>query len=263
MNYQTTGRKPPKGLDDGAPASKKRKRNAESNASAQTQIEPGSVVPTILPSEPLSAFSARVDAAIPVSGLAKSKRNSITAVGPRERQTKMEKRMQRMQAEWREAAAKRKEKLAEEDEEAEAEEDEGWRGDGDGKIGGISGNGKVGRKIKVKGKSKRRKGLATTDDNEDVDDHDPWAVIAAKRLENRSTTASGSRSGGLVGLHDVVLAPPKLSRVPKEKTVTSALKKGSIIGLKRQEELGQARTSVVETYRRMMDERRGLENNKL
>lgn len=173
--------------------------------------------------------------------------------------------MQRMQAEWREAAAKRKEKLAEEDEEAEAEaeEDEGWRGDGDGKIGGIGGKVKAGRKIKVKGKSKRKKGLATTQDNEDVDDHDPWAVIAAKRLNNHSTSAPGSRSSGLVGLHDVVLAPPKLSKMPPEKTVTSALKKGSIIGLKRQEELGAARTSVVETYRRMMNERRGVENHGL
>lgn len=273
MNYQIAGRKPPKGLDDGAPASKKRKRDAESNTTAQTPIEPGSVVPTILPSEPLSAFSARVDAAIPVSGLAKSKSCSVTAVGPRERQTKMEKRMQRMQAEWREAAAKRKEKLAEVEEEAEAEGDEGdGDGDGDRRIGGVNGNGQAGRKVKAKRKSKRRKGLAETENNEDVDDDDPWAVIAAKRLENSSTAASGPRSGGLVGLHDVVLAPPKFSKVPKEKPrmgntgiagamhIRSAPKKGSTIGLKRQQELGEARRSVVETYRRMMNERRE-ENN--
>lgn len=276
MNYQTAGRKPPKGLDDGAPASKKRNRDAESNTTVQTPIEPGSVVPTIFPSEPLSAFSARVDAAIPVSSLAKSKRSSVTAVGPRERQTKMEKRMQRMQAEWREAAAKRKEKLAEVEEEAEAEGDEAdGDGDGDRRIGGVNGNGKAGRKVKAKRKSKRRKGLAETDNIEDVDDDDPWAVIAAKRLEKSSTTASGPRSGsgGLVGLHDVVLAPPKFSKVPKEKPrigntgigsarhIRSASKKGSTIGLKRQQELGEARRSVVETYRRMMNERRGEENN--
>ncbi|MCJ1265234.1 hypothetical protein MMC22_005109 [Lobaria immixta] len=270
MNYQTTGRKPPKGLDDGAPTSKKRKRNAESNTTAQPSIEPGSVVPTILPSEPLSAFSARVDVAIPVSGLTKSKRSSVTALGPRERQTKMEKRMQRMQAEWREAAAKRKEKLIEEEDMAEAEE----MRDGDGNIGGVSGNGKAGRKIKAKGKSKRRKVSAVIDNNEGVDDDDPWAVIAAKRLENSSTIPSGSRSGGLVGLHDVVLAPPKFSKAPKDKTITgntgsiggarhvgNGSKKGLTMGLKRQEELGEARRSVVESYRRMMNERRGAENN--
>lgn len=269
MNYQTTGRKPPKGLDDGTPASKKRKRNAESNTTAQTPIELGFVVPTILPSEPLSAFSARVDAAIPVSGLAKTKRSSVTAAGPGERQTKTEKRMQRMQAEWREAAAKRKEKLAEEEEEAEED------GDGDRTIGGVNSIGKVGRKIKAKGKNKRRKGLAATDDKEDVDDDDPWAVIAARRLENSLATASGPRSGGLVGLHDVVLAPPKLSKLPEEKPgtgntgiagashVRSASKKASTIGLKRQEELGEARRSVVETYRRIMNERRGEEINNI
>lgn len=269
MNYQTTGRKPPKGLDDGAPASKKRKRHAESTTTTQIPVEPGLVVPTILPSEPLSAFSARVDAAIPVSGLAKSKRSSVIAVGPGERQTKMEKRMQRMQAEWREAAAKRKEK---EEAEAEAEESEEGDEDRDRKIGGVNASGKAGRKTKAKGKSKRTKGLATTVDNEDVDDGDPWAVIAAKRSENSSTAASGPRSGGLVGLHDVVLAPPKFSKVPKEKSITGssgidgarhferAAKKG---GLKRQEELGEARRSVVESYRRMMSERRGIENNDL
>lgn len=269
MNYQTIGRKPPKGLDDGAPASKKRKRNAESKLAATTPIEPGSVVPTILPTEPLSAFSARVDAAIPVSGLARSKRNSVTVVGPRERQTRMEKRMQRMQAEWREAAAKRKEKFSEEEEVAEAEEIEGGDGFGDGKVGGVSGSGKKGSKIKAKGNIKRRKGLAATDDNEIIDDDDPWTVIAAKRLVNSSNTASRSRSAGLVGLHDVVLAPPKFSEVPKRKPMTentviggarhvrSVSKKGSTIGLKRQEELGEARRSVVETYRRMMNGRRG------
>lgn len=177
--------------------------------------------------------------------------------------------MQRMQAEWREAAAKRKEKLAEEEAEAEADEDR------DKTIGGVSvsSNRNVGRKIKAKGKNKRRKGLAATDDKEDVDDDDPWAVIAARRLENSLATASGTRSGGLVGLHDVVLAPPKLSKVPKEKPrtgntgiggtshVRSASKKASTIGLKRQEELGEARRSVVETYRRIMNERRGEETN--
>ena len=269
MNYQTTDRKPPKGLDDGAPACMKPKRSADAIITVQTSIEPGYVVPTILPCEPLSAFSARVDAAIPVSGLAKSKRNSAVELGLRKRQTKMEKRMQRIQAEWREAAAKRKEKLAEK--EAEKERN-GGSGDGVRRIGGINGNARVGKKIKGKGKSKRRKGLAATYGNDDVGDDDPWALIVAKRLENSSTTASGPRSGGLVGLHDVVLAPPKFSKVPKEKNITgntdirrtwhvkSPLEKDSTIGLKRQEELGEARRSVVDSYRRMMNERRGMEH---
>ncbi|MCJ1465756.1 hypothetical protein MMC07_004375 [Pseudocyphellaria aurata] len=265
MNPQTTGWKPSKGLDDGDSASKKRKRSTESNTTATTPAEPGSVVPTILPTEPLSVFSARVDAAIPVSGLARSKHSSVTVVGPRERQTKMEKRMQKMQAEWREAAAKRKDKLAEEEE---VEENEGGDGFGDGKGFGVSGSGKARRKIKIKGKTKRRKASATTGDDEIVDYDDSWAAIVAKQLGNRSNTASRSRSAGLVGLHDVVLAPPKFSEILKGKLmaentsfggarhVRSVSKKASTIGLKKQEELGEARRSVVEAYRRIMNERR-------
>ena len=58
-----------------------------------------------------------------------------------------------------------------------------------------------------------------------------------------------------------MLAPPKLSKLPKEKmrdkTGQNAPKKAAIIGRKRQEELGEVRTQVVEGYRRMMSERRG------
>lgn len=164
--------------------------------------------------------------------------------------------MQKMQAEWREGAAKRREKLAEE------EEEESGEGDGHGMTGG--GNditalvSKSKNKGKGKGKSKRRRIQAVTDDAPGADeDDDPWAAIAAKRIEN--TKISAHASGGLVGLHDVVLAPPKL-KAPRERIRphTSGIGGGkSTLGLRRQEEMGEARRSVVEGYRRMMGERRG------
>lgn len=250
MNLQN-GWKPPRGLDDGAPASKKRKRSnihdKDQSSEHKNKHTPTNSIPKILPSERLSDFSARINAAIPVAGLAKKpKRGSELLTG--ERQTKLEKRMQKMYAEWREAEAKRKEKLAEEDDELEMEKDEVGRE-----------RGKLPASTKTKKvKGKRRKGLVMIDGNEAPDDDDLWSHIAAMRKEN--TVASAS-PGGLVGLHDVVLAPPKLSRLPKEKmrdkTGQNAPKKAAIIGLKRQEELGEARRQVVEGYRRMMSERRG------
>lgn len=250
MNLQK-GWKPPWGLDDGAPASKKRKRSnihdQDQSSDHNSKNTPPTSIPKILPSERLSDFSARVNAAIPVAGLAKkSKRGSELLKG--ERQTKLEKRMQKMYAEWREADAKRKERLAEEEDEFEMEKDE---------VGKERSTLPASTKTK-KVKGKRRKGLMMNDGNEAPNEDDPWSHIAAKRKEN---TIVSSSPGGLVGLHDVVLAPPKLSKLPKEKmrdkTGQNAPKKAAIIGRKRLEELGEVRRQVVEGYRRMMSERRG------
>lgn len=154
--------------------------------------------------------------------------------------------MQKMYTEWREAEAKRREQLAEEDDELEMEKDE---------VGKERSRFPARTKTKQKVKGKRRKGSMMNDGTEAPDDDDPWSHITAKRKENPIDSAS---PGGLVGLHDVVLAPPKLTNLPKEKmrekTGQNALKKTPIIGLKRQEELGEARRQVVESYRRIMSE---------
>lgn len=248
MNLQK-GWKPPLGLDEGAP--KKRKRSdihdQDQPSDHNSKNNPTSSIPKILPSERLSDFSARVNTAIPVAGLAKkSKRGSGLLTG--ERQSKLERRMQKMYAEWRKIDAKRKERLAEEDDELEMENDE---------VGNERSMLPARTKTK-KVKGKRRKGLMMIDGNEAPSDDDPWLHIAAKRKENTIASAS---PGGLVGLHDVVLAPPKLSKLPKEKmrdkTGQHTAKKAATIGLKRQEELGEVRRQVVEGYRRMMSERRG------
>lgn len=249
MNFQYW--KQPNGLDNG-PAFKKRKRSntqdLDQSLDHKNIVIPSLSIPKILPSERLSDFSARVNAAIPVAGLAKkSGRSSEILAG--ERQTKLEKRMQKMYAEWREAEAKRKEQLAEEDHEWEMESDE---------VEQERGRFSASIKTKQKVKGKRRKGSKMNNGAEAPDDDDPWAEITAKRKENSIVSAS---PGGLIGLHDVVLAPPKLTKLPKEKmgemTGQNALKKTAIIGLKRQRELREARIQVVEGYRRMKSGLRG------
>lgn len=233
-------RPPRSGLDDGIRPSKKTRRSSrfESKPDPTTPTPAPVAVPTIQPRESLSSFAARVDAALPFSGL--SKRGGAAIEGSRERQTKTERKMQKMQKEWREEDRRRKEELEEEKGEDVDEE-------------GLDHLVKTTTRGKRKGGKKRRKG----GDQSVVidDDDDPWAHIAAKRLEeNGAKTAAGS-GAGLIGLHDVVLAPPRFSRVPKREA-DFRIRKG-VGGLKRQQELSEARMTVVEGYRQMMREKSG------
>lgn len=233
-------RPPRSGLDDGTRPSKKRKssktttnNNTTSTSNQPLPPPPALPAPTILPHEPLSAFNARVDAALPFSGL--SKKSAGGKGEEKGKQTKTERKMQRMQREWREEDKRRKEKRAEE---AEGDVDE----EGVEDLLTVTGKSKKGKKNKRK--AGRENGM------DDDDDEDPWAHIKAKRID---TAASGG--GGLVGLHDVVLAPPKFSKVPKGKE-NFGVGKG-VLGLKKREELSEARRSVVEGYRELMRGRRG------
>ena len=101
----------------------------------------------------------------------------------------------------------------------------------------------TGLKTKKKTKGKRKDGGA-----EEGEEGDIWAGIKAKRIE----VVNGP--GGLVGLHDVVQAPPKLAKGTLKDR--SGLAKGGG-GLKRAGELSEARQGVVEGYRALMRERRG------
>lgn len=138
--------------------------------------------------------------------------------------------MQRMQREWKveeERRRARREELLEEE-----------REDGDSGAG-------TGRKRGGKGK-------------EEEEDGNMWAHIAAKPLLH---DGGGGGGGGLVGLHDVVLAPPKFKKTPGKTTKLAGTSKlggngaGSAIGLKRQAELVEARRRVVEGYRALMQAR--------
>lgn len=247
------GKKLPKGLDDGVKetkAAKKRRVAAENEGNAEQGVvedgrkameEPRAALPTIRPGERMSDFSARVDAALPVSGLInKSVRGGKDPLGLKVNRTKTEKRMHRMYDEWRAEEAKIQEKRQEALELAdEMEQDEDgqvkWKVDLSAQDG------------KKKKKGKKRKVLGEIEDG----DEDPWAKIKRDRGE------------GKVGLNDIVQAPPTFSKVPKEKFKVRGARvevddvpkaSGS---LRRREELGETRKSVIEGYRQMMKERAG------
>lgn len=225
MAYQTTGRKPPRGLDDGPPPGKKRKRRNDGTVDPTNGETIIPALPKIHPSEHLADFSARVNASLPVSGLITCSK----AYGTQERKTKLERRVQRMQKEWREVEARRKERRDEERDEKVVDED-------DEDIEPRASRGKK------KGKGRKQ---STEDDGDD--EEDPWAKIAASRQRNANA------NGGLVGLHDVVQAPPKLPPKIKQKLEAPKSVTG---GLRRQGELEEGRRSIVEGYRRMMKEKR-------
>jgi hypothetical protein len=234
MQLRDTG-KGLKGLDNGdsEPKGKKRKRGAPSapSAPAETQSIP---TPKIQPGERLADFAARVNAALPVSGLA---RKGKTIGGEfKERQTKHEKRLQKMVNTWKEEEVKRQDKLAEEKElaaEDEEEEQALWEA----------------RRLEVES---RKKGKS----RKEIDVDDDWAALKSKREEPK-------------GLHDVAQAPPELKK-PREifkevGRMNSKAKAEKVIvanvpmaagSLRRREELGETRLSIIESYRNIMREQR-------
>jgi len=236
------GKKLPKGLDDGVKMSKaekkKRKLATEKEDAPMEQVVDD--VPTIRPGERMSEFAARVDAALPVSGLInKTAKGGKDPLGLKVGRTKTEKRMHRMYAEWREEDKRIKEKREEEMDlaEEEAMDEDGqvkWKVDMES------------TSSKKKGKGKKKKMLGEMDDGDD----DPWAQIKKNRAEAK------------VGLNDVVQAPPTFTKVPKEKfKVRGARVEVDDIpkasgSLRRREELGEVRRSIVEGYRAMMKEGR-------
>lgn len=193
---------------------------------------------TIQPGERMSDFAARVDAALPLSGLMnKTAKGGKDPLGLKVAKTKKEKKMHRMYDEWREQDRKIKEKrqaaleLAQEEDEDE-ELGVKWKVD-------IEATEPKGRKM---GKGKKSKVIGEVNDGDD----DPWAAVAKAINE-------GPRS-----LNDVVQAPPQFSNLPKEKFKVRGARvnvedvpkaSGS---LRRREELGEVRKSVVEGYRQMM-----------
>ena len=244
------GKKLPKGLDDGVKETKSQRKKRKASETAEEgggdEVEdrgPRPVVedsqtPTIRPGERMSEFSARVDAALPISGLInKTAKNGKDPLGLKVGRTKTEKRMHRMYDEWREQDRKIKEKREEAMElaEEEAMDEDGqvkWKVDVDAANG-------AGEKKNKKGK--RRKVIGELDDGDD----DPWASLQRER-------------GQKVGLNDVVQAPPTFKTLPKEKFKVRGARvevedvpkaSGS---LRRREELGEVRRSVVEGYRAMM-----------
>lgn len=245
MAFHKTG-KGPQGLDDGLPkTSKKRKRGQDDPTNNKTAPTPAKSeasyeIPKIMPGERLADFSARVNQAIPIAGLAKKAKNME---GVKERTTKHAKRLQKMQAAWREEEVRRKEKDEEKRELAEEEEEEQRAEYGDAVVPDFTSGGKKGKK----GKQRGRQIGEISDDEED-----PWKVVEARREKPK-------------GIFDVVQAPPTFAKKPKEvfKVKGGAKVQVSDVpnaagSLRKREELGQARKDIIEQYRQIMDKRRGV-----
>lgn len=249
------GKRLPKSLDDGVKITKKEKKAANAAKTATNSDDANTAVvqkvvskpemPTIRPGEKMSDFSARVDAALPISGLInKTGKNGKDPLGLKVGRTKTEKRMHRMYDEWREQDKKIKDARQDALEQAEADDDDDMEGGVKWKVDMEAEEQSAGSK-KKKGKGKKKKVLGEVDDGEN---DDPWAAV--KKARNEAPNR----------LHDVVLAPPTFTKAPREKFkvrgagVDVADVPKAAGSLRRREELGEVRRSVVEGYRKMMAE---------
>jgi hypothetical protein len=246
------GTKPKRsGLDDGLVKSKKQRKQEQQKATDDTAQDEGGksevqqkadkVDLRIQPGESMSEFKARVDQALPLSGVSKSGKK-VTGVSDH-RVTKHERRLKRLQKGWREEEARIREKEQEERELAEEEDDE-IKAMWEDKTSDLptTTNGK-----KKKAKKGKRKLLAGEVDNNSEDE---WEALKRKR-ETRK------------GLHDVVSAPPEFTRIPREifKVKNGAGAKvgnvpNAVGSLRKREELGEERKTIIDTYREMMAAKR-------
>ncbi|KAF2995722.1 hypothetical protein E8E13_004569 [Curvularia kusanoi] len=244
-------------LDDGLVLSKKQKaaakraaqQSAKPNAGDDYETKSTAVnkvnataeakqIPKIQPGESMAEYSARVDAALPLAGIAKSTKK-IAGVADH-RVTKHEKRLKRLQAGWREEEARLREKEQEEEELAEEERDEQaliWEDKTEDQVpAGLRANGK-------KAKAAKRKKLVGEVDNHSEDE---WEALKKKREQRK-------------GLHDVAHAPPTFTKVPRE---IFKVKNGAKVNvnnipnaagsLRKREELGEERRTIIDTYRELM-----------
>lgn len=230
------GKKTRSGLDDGVPEPKP--KSDRDHPDPDLKIRPG---------EKMRDFAARVDAALPVSGLT---RKTVAKDGKDEQgfkvwRTTKERKMHKLYAEWHEEERKIQERKEEEMEEAaerELENDAAGITNPAFLLGDESGSGK---------KKKNKRGKQGKEE-------DPWAILRKKRAETKA------------GLHDVVQAPPELH---KEKTrhlkVANAatVDVGSIPkaagSLRRREELQAERQDVLEAYRKIREHEQKKLNGKV
>lgn len=258
MQFQTKGSAGLK-TDDNNNKNKKRKRDAASkndnsnkkptHTEQQQQVE----VPKILPGEKLSDFSARVDHALPLSGMTKSRKPASGLSKTREdRQTKHEKRLRRLQRGWREEEARIREKEEVEMEEREDEIEDQLRLWKEWEVEA----GKA--KKKASSTKKKTKSMNRTagdrdgdaQNSDDDDDYDPWAKLNKRDQAQKANP------------FDVVQAPPQLTKPREIFKVRGGAKVDvdnvpvAVGSLRRREELAGERRSIVEEYRRLMTAKR-------
>lgn len=231
MAFQKEGKRIRSGLDDGVREKKVKKsgpnkKDATAQKARQDHGEESSMqneadtatdtaaaavtshlIPKILPGERLSDFSLRVDQSLPLTSVPKHKtRETVPGLNIKTPLTKHNKRLARMQRDWRTQEEKIRDREEEaEDDLAEKKEEDGllWLGVEAGRMRG-------------KGKKKKKQ------DKED--EADPWKVLERKRREQereegeKSGTGAGfggGRTAQTRGLNarDNVQAPPVLKPV--------------------------------------------------
>ncbi|CAN9285208.1 unnamed protein product [Alternaria sp. RS040] len=246
MAFSKGGAKKRSSLDDGMVKTKKQKKQEaaenlekdEANNKSEEQTQSKDVL-KIQPGESMQEFRARVDAALPLSGINKNGKK-IAGLSDH-RVTKHERHLKRLQKGWREEEARIREKEQEARELAEEEQDEldaMW----EDKTADIETTRTVNGK-KKKAKKNKRKLLAGEVDHGSEDE---WEALKKKREERK-------------GLHDIVHAPPTFDKVPREifKVKNGA---GAKVGnvpksagsLSKREALGEERQKMIDTYRQMM-----------
>ncbi|KAF7562574.1 hypothetical protein G7046_g1562 [Stylonectria norvegica] len=187
-------------------------------------------VPKIQPGEDLRSFSFRVNAALPVAGLAKKTaiKDGKDELGIKVRRTRKERKMHKLYDQWHAEELKIKDQR-EEDIELAAEKEMDENPAGIMPVAAEAEEGGTGKK------KKRRRGQA--------DDDDPWAELKKKRGEAK------------IGLHDTAKAPPELNkkvlRIGAAVDVANVPKASG--SLRRREELKVVRTEVVDAYRRIRE----------
>lgn len=268
MAFKASGGKRRNGLDDGTKA-KPKKAKKQPNTAAQRkssstaagkdgedatgeqqgdvvdcEAQPVAATLKIQPGEKMSDFVARVNQALPLTGIARSSKKNIPGMGPDHRVTKHEKKLKRLQAGWRKEEERIQDKEAEERELAEEEQDEMdalWEDKTAAPLG-AQGKKKSGKK------GKRKRVVGEVDDKEDA-----WEALQRRKKGEKKS------------IHDVVQEPPSFDKVPREifkvKNLDGARAEvGNVprgVGsLARREELGRERMGIIETYRKMMKEKR-------
>jgi len=197
-----SGKRIHSGLDDGAPKSVKKpsssaKKTKEVNEAKKTEEQVPA--PSIRPGESLSDFSARVDAAIPVSGLiTKTTKGGKDPLGLKVYRTLKEKKMHKLYDQWRAEERKVQERREEELElvaEREMENGSLLMTSGIDFMNSLDGGSKGGKR-----KNKRKRGKKAQKEE------DPWEELRRKRGENKPR------------LRDVAQAPPVLPKVSAKLT---------------------------------------------
>ena len=220
MAFQQGGKRR-SGLDDGTASSKKKAtRQGKGKVREGSVSAPGiathqstspppaspSSAPKIKPGESLSLFSQRVDQSLPLTSIPKhntrpsTTTTTTTTTTPGLEKlnpplTKHNKKLARMQKDWREQDRRAREKKDEEDEaraEKREEEELAWLSAGlDPK-----------NPLSLSRGKRRRKGAGVRAGKEDMDDADPWKVLEKKRREEGEVRQRN--------LQDVVQGPPVL-----------------------------------------------------